>query len=289
MSITSINGLRRVHNFIVRLYRTGFGFQANIVEEYVLLSESLHISVGLVRTWDQKLSPGLMSGQLNLAITRSMLLTVITIHLFHSRFENTEPKMLRSPPTLVNWHRSLQFFWTDNTHVFLVPVRGFLSYGYKVLKNPVWCGFLAPSLGFPKYAPDAVIGALRDGGEEEGGYTMEEVEKHNKKGDVWVVLSNIGTQVGWSLWRPVGTGNETGSPHVRFGTNDGHHDGFLVTMCDCSMYGWSFSLLPVELHWHPSRLITLTLLFKTWDQKLSSGLLLSLMASHLFQFRFADK
>ena len=33
----------------------------------------------------------------------------------------------------------------------------------------------------------------------EGGYTMEEVTKHNKKGDVWVVLSNIGTQVGWSL------------------------------------------------------------------------------------------
>ena len=32
-----------------------------------------------------------MSGQLNLAITGSMLLTVITIHLFQSRFEDTEP------------------------------------------------------------------------------------------------------------------------------------------------------------------------------------------------------
>ena len=30
---------------------------------------------------------------------------------------------------------------------------------------------------------------------------MEEVTKHNKKGGVWVVLSNIGTQVGWSLGR----------------------------------------------------------------------------------------
>ena len=49
-----------------------------------------------------------------------------------------------------------------------------------------------------KYAPDAVIGVLGDGGEEdndeeddssEGGYTMEEVAKHNKKGDVWVVLN----------------------------------------------------------------------------------------------------
>ena len=50
-----------------------------------------------------------------------------------------------------------------------------------------------------KYAPDAVIGALGDGGEEDdvdvdssgGGDTMEEVTKHNKKGGVWVVLSNI--------------------------------------------------------------------------------------------------
>ena len=74
---------------------------------------------------------------------------------------------------------------------------------------------------------------------------------------------------------------------MRFGTHDGHHDGFLVTMCDCSMYGWSLSLLPVEPRWHPSRLITLTL-FKTWDQKVSSGMLLTFMPTHLFQFRFAD-
>ena len=44
-----------------------------------------------------------------------------------------------------------------------------------------------------QHGPDAVIGALGDGKEEdddeeddfsEGGYTMEEVAKHNKKGDV---------------------------------------------------------------------------------------------------------
>ena len=49
-----------------------------------------------------------------------------------------------------------------------------------------------------KYAPDAVIGAPGDGGEEDdgetddssgGGCTMEEVATHNKKGDVWVVLN----------------------------------------------------------------------------------------------------
>ena len=49
-----------------------------------------------------------------------------------------------------------------------------------------------------KYTPDAVIGTLGDGGEDdddeeddssEGARTMEEVAKHNKKGDVWVVLN----------------------------------------------------------------------------------------------------
>jgi len=38
--------------FYVRLYWTGFGLPANIVEEYVLLSILLHVSVGVERTWD---------------------------------------------------------------------------------------------------------------------------------------------------------------------------------------------------------------------------------------------
>ena len=50
--------------FCVRLYCTRLGFQANIVEEYVLLSALQHIFVGLKWTRDQKLSTGLMSGQL---------------------------------------------------------------------------------------------------------------------------------------------------------------------------------------------------------------------------------
>ena len=40
--------------FYVRLYCTCLGFQANIVEQYVLLSVSQHIFVGLKRTRDQK-------------------------------------------------------------------------------------------------------------------------------------------------------------------------------------------------------------------------------------------
>ena len=76
--------------FYVRLYWTGCVFQGNLVEEYVLLSASVHIFVGLKRIWDQKLSSGVWSGQLNLAITGLMLLTFMTIHLSQLLFADTE-------------------------------------------------------------------------------------------------------------------------------------------------------------------------------------------------------
>ena len=56
----------------------------------MLLSASLHIFVGLKRTWDQKLSSGVWSGELNLAIAGLMLLTFMTIHLLQFRFADTE-------------------------------------------------------------------------------------------------------------------------------------------------------------------------------------------------------
>merc|ERR1719230_1058651 len=42
--------------FYVRLYWTGFGLPANIVEEYILLAALLHAFVGLKRTWDTSLN-----------------------------------------------------------------------------------------------------------------------------------------------------------------------------------------------------------------------------------------
>ena len=53
--------------FYVRLYWTGFGLPANIVEEYILLSVLLHVIVGLKRTWDMKLK---MVGALGSAARR---------------------------------------------------------------------------------------------------------------------------------------------------------------------------------------------------------------------------
>merc|ERR1719168_352624 len=93
--------------FYVRLYWTGFGLPANIVEEYIALAVLLHAFVGLKRTWDMKLalvkSQGV--GVLNLAISGLMLLTFMTIHLFQFRFGDTDqfgPYYIRPPPYLIN-------------------------------------------------------------------------------------------------------------------------------------------------------------------------------------------
>jgi hypothetical protein len=92
--------------FYVRLYWTGFGLPANIVEEYILLSVLLHVLAGLKRTWDTSL--GMFKNNpraLDLACTGLVLLTFMTVHLFQFRFGNTDqfgPYMIRPPPYLIN-------------------------------------------------------------------------------------------------------------------------------------------------------------------------------------------
>merc|ERR1719453_2091932 len=49
--------------FYVRLYFTGFGFNANIVEEYVLLSAIMHVVIALKRTWDITYTYPISSGK----------------------------------------------------------------------------------------------------------------------------------------------------------------------------------------------------------------------------------
>merc|ERR1712091_597543 len=55
--------------FYVRLYWTGFGLEANIVEEYILLSALLHVAVATKRTWDISMAYTVASGKLNLAMS----------------------------------------------------------------------------------------------------------------------------------------------------------------------------------------------------------------------------
>merc|ERR1712151_601420 len=134
--------------FYVRLYWTGFGLNANIVEEYILLSVLLHVFVGLKRTWDMKLA--LIKNQgisvLNLAITGIMLLTFMTIHQFQFRFGDTEQfgaYMIRSPPYLINFWGipTLTLFWTDDTSVTPVGVRDIYALEFQLFQNQLWSGF----------------------------------------------------------------------------------------------------------------------------------------------------
>merc|ERR1719224_243946 len=80
--------------FYVRLYFTGFGLPANIVEIYVLLCAVLHVAVALKRTWDISLNYTVASGKLNLAFSGLLLLTFMCIHLVQFRFGATDPYTL---------------------------------------------------------------------------------------------------------------------------------------------------------------------------------------------------
>jgi hypothetical protein len=112
--------------FYVRLYWTGFGLPANIVEEYILLSALLHVTAGLAKTWGRIGSKGsIIDGNLNLGMTGVVLLVFMTIHLFQFRFGATHDYFLRPPPYLVFFGgiTKLQLFWTTDTDVQPVQVR----------------------------------------------------------------------------------------------------------------------------------------------------------------------
>lgn len=159
--------------FYVRLYWTGFGLPANIVEEYILLSVLLHVFVGLKRTWDMKLAMGVKSGQLNLAISGLMLLTFMTIHLFQFRFGDTDqfgPYYVRPPPYLINFSGilSLNLFWSTDASIAPVGVRDIYALEFQIFQNKLWSIFYIVSvvvfmthacLGWKKVTP--VLGIPR--------------------------------------------------------------------------------------------------------------------------------
>merc|ERR1712226_909558 len=170
--------------FYVRLYPTGFGLPANIVEEYVLLAALLHIFVGLKRTWDISINYTVASGKLNLAISGIALLTFMTIHLFQFRFGETESYYLCPPPYLVNfftvahWPPALNLFWTPEEDAFkgdcdlstghgLVAVRDIYKLEFDVFASYGWCLFYIAAvivfsthmcLGWQKCVPAPQLG-----------------------------------------------------------------------------------------------------------------------------------
>jgi len=126
--------------FYVRLYWTGFGLPANIVEEYILLSAALHMVVGTMRTWDKRAlvkrapSTGEKLNMLRMGISGVMLGTFMTIHLFQFRFGATTEYFLRPPPCLISFYgmNKLALFWTTDTDVTPVPVRDIYKLEYSI-------------------------------------------------------------------------------------------------------------------------------------------------------------
>lgn len=129
--------------FYVRLYFTGFGLPANIVEEYVLLCALLHVAVALKRTWDISINMTVSSGKLNLAISGVMLLTFMTLHLFQFRFGETQPYKLCPPPYLINLEGvlNLDLFWVHCKESEAVPVRDIYRLEFEIFKSTGWVFF----------------------------------------------------------------------------------------------------------------------------------------------------
>ena len=131
--------------FYVRLYWTGFGLQANIVEEYILLAALLHVFVALKRTWDISMNYSVASGKLNLAFSGITLLTFMMIHLFQFRFGATQPWKLCPPPYLLNLKTllalRLNLFWVDDPGCEEVAVRDIYRMEFEVFQSLGWCLF----------------------------------------------------------------------------------------------------------------------------------------------------
>jgi len=157
--------------FYVRLYWTGFGLPANIVEEYILLGVLLHVLAALKRTWDISLAYGVRSGKLNLAITGIMLLTFMTVHLFQFRFGETQPFKLCPPPYLVNLgtllELKLNLFWENYEGCETSEVRDIYRLEFEVFQKPQWCAFYLTAVlifachmawGWAKVVPAAAMG-----------------------------------------------------------------------------------------------------------------------------------
>jgi hypothetical protein len=141
--------------FYVRLYWSGFGFNANIVEEYVALCALLHVIVALKRTYENSMTMGMATGKLNLAISGVTLLSFMTIHLYQFRFGVTQPYAICPPPYLVNLNVFSLLDLNHPLNLFWIPgckfedatyVRDIYRLEFEIFKSFGWCFFYVASV-----------------------------------------------------------------------------------------------------------------------------------------------
>jgi hypothetical protein len=135
--------------FYVRLYPTGFGLPANIVEIYVALCAMLHVLVALKRTWDISITGKVSDGKLNLAISGICLLAFMMIHLFQFRFGETRPYQLCPPPYFINLQGilHLNLFWEDSCNdEDKVWVRDIYRLEFQIFESLGWSIFYSSAV-----------------------------------------------------------------------------------------------------------------------------------------------
>jgi len=154
--------------FYVRLYCTGFGLDANIVEEYVLLAALLHVFVALKRTGDISINYKVSDGKMNLAFSGISLLTFMMIHLYQFRFGDAAAYVLCPPPYLVNVQGlfTLNLFWVYYEGCYRASVRDIYALEFDVFASPGWVMFYLSSvtifcvhmcLGWQKVVPSPIL------------------------------------------------------------------------------------------------------------------------------------
>lgn len=141
--------------FYVRLYWSGFGLEANIVEEYVALCALLHVVVALKRTYDISINYTIASGKLNLAISGITLLSFMSVHLFQYRFGVAHAYAVCPPPYLINLHlqtilnpgHPINLFWMpDCKFEDATYVRDIYRLEFEIFKSFGWCFFYVASV-----------------------------------------------------------------------------------------------------------------------------------------------
>jgi len=130
--------------FYVRLYWTGLGLNANIVEEYLALCFILHAAVALRRVWGVRQSYSALKGKFKLASTGMFLLVFLSIHMLQFRFAATDTFFVRPPRYMIAWSTiyKLQLFWTPDETVKPVAVRDIYKLEFDLFKGSVaWSVF----------------------------------------------------------------------------------------------------------------------------------------------------
>lgn len=127
--------------FYRRLWWTGLGLNATILEEYLLLGALLHIYIGCKRTMDISISFPIQSGKLNLMISGTVLLLFLLVHLSQFRFGDADTYMLCPPRGMLNWFHGGRLFSDDRANCERVEAKDLYGLAFNVFSSLGWTLF----------------------------------------------------------------------------------------------------------------------------------------------------